>query len=272
MSYRGVLVLFYNNWVESFSWVGLAGLGALIFLGGFVDALAGGGGLITLPAYLASGLDPSLLLGTNKLSSSIGTVASTLRYKRSGGFLLRPFIPAIAASLIGSAAGARLAADVNPDWIRPLLLGALPVAALLVLTKKHFGAEDRSASLGSRGLLVRHLAVAFPIGCYDGFFGPGTGTFFALALSRFCRYDLVKATAGAKVLNLTSNMSALFVFAALDRAQLGLGCAMGVLSVAGHYAGSGLGIRQGARVIRPMLALVCSGLFVKILFDLATEP
>lgn len=258
--------------MDSFSWAGLAGLGVLIFLGGFVDALAGGGGLITLPAYLAFGLNPALLLGTNKLSSAIGTVASVIRYKKSGGFLLVPFIPAIAASLIGSAAGARLAADMDPDWIRPLLLAALPVVALAVLTKKHFGAEDRSVSLGSRGLLVRHLVVAFPIGCYDGFFGPGTGTFFALALSRFCRYDLVQATAGAKVLNLTSNMSALFVFAALERAELKLGCVMGLLSVAGHYAGSGLGIRKGARVIRPMLALVCVGLFVKLLFDLATAP
>lgn len=244
----------------------------MVFLGGFVDALAGGGGLITLPAYLASGLNPALLLGTNKLSSAIGTVASTLRYGKSSRFLLRPFLPAIAASLLGSAIGARVASFVDPDWIRPLLLAALPLVSVAVLTKRGFGAEDRSSSLGERGLLWRHVLVAFPIGCYDGFIGPGTGTFFALALSRLCRYDLVRATTGAKILNLVSNLSALFVFAALDRAHIVLGCAMGVISVAGHYAGSGLGIRKGAKVIRPMIVLVCAGLFFKILFDLAAAP
>lgn len=244
-------------------------LGACVFLAGVVDALAGGGGLITLPAYLAAGLPPALVLGTNKLASSVGTVVSMLRYRRAAQLSLRPFLPVIATALVGAWLGARLALHVDPSWIRPLLLALLPAVAWLIWSHKDFGHEDRSAHLSTEERRRRGLMIAFPIGAYDGFFGPGTGTFFALAFVRWGRYDLIGATARAKVLNLVSNLAALTAFAWAGRLDWRTGLSMSVLSVAGHWVGSHLGVRDGARLIRPVVVLVCAGLFAKILFDAA---
>lgn len=238
-----------------------------MFLAGLVDALAGGGGLITLPAYLACGLDPALVLGTNKLSAALGTVVSTVRYRRARHFPLRDFWPAIAASLAGSWLGARLAIRVDPSWLRPLLLGVLPLLAWFVWTRKDFGAYDLSHRHTPRAHARRGAAVAFPVGLYDGFFGPGTGTFFTLGFTRWCGYDLLGATARAKVLNLVSNLAALVAFAWAGRLHWGLGLAMALLSVAGNWVGSHLGVRNGAAAIRPVVALVCGGLFLKLLVD-----
>lgn len=244
-------------------------LGACVFLAGVVDALAGGGGLITLPAYLAVGLPPALVLGTNKLASSVGTVVSTVRYHRAVKLSLRPFLPVVAAALVGAWLGARLAVHVDPSWIRPLLLAVLPVVAWMIWARKDFGRDDRSAHLSAEERRRRGLMIAFPIGAYDGFFGPGTGTFFALAFVRWGRQDLLQATARAKVLNLASNLAALAAFAWAGRLDWGVGLSMSALSVAGHWVGSHLGVRDGARLIRPVVVLVCAGLFAKILFDAA---
>ena len=243
-------------------------LGACVFLAGVVDALAGGGGLITLPAYLAAGLPPALVLGTNKLASSVGTVVSTVRYRRAVKLSLRPFLPVVAMALFGAGLGARLALHVDPSWIRPLLLTVLPVVAWLLWSRKDFGNADFSAHLSAEERRRRGLMIALPIGVYDGFFGPGTGTFFALALARWGRHDLLGATARAKVLNLASNLAALAAFAWAGRVHWGVGLSMSILSVAGHWVGSHLGVRDGARVIRPVVMLVCAGLFAKILFDI----
>lgn len=242
-------------------------LGACVFFAGAVDALAGGGGLITLPAYLAVGLDPALVLGTNKLVSSIGTVASTARYHGALKFPLRPFLPVIAASLAGSWLGARLALALDPGWIRPLLLVALPAIAWLVWSHKDFGSRDESAGLSPRERARRGVLTALPIGAYDGFFGPGTGTFFALAFARWGRHDLLGATGRAKILNLVSNLAALGAFLLAGRVHWKLGLAMSALSIAGHWVGSHLGLRRGAAAIRPAVLLVCAGLFAKVLFD-----
>ena len=244
-----------------------AALSALVFLAGVVDSLAGGGGLITLPAYLAVGLPPSLLLGTNKLSSTIGTAASTANYTRSLRLSVRAMLPAAALAMAGSALGALLALRLDPSWIRPLLLAALPVVAYAVLGEHRFGAEGRSASFSPAQRASRSAATAFPIGVYDGFFGPGTGTFLALGFSRFCRFDLLRATAWAKFTNLATNAAALAAFLLAGGVQIRLGLAMGAVSVAGHYAGSNLGLQRGGKAIRPVIALVCGGLFLKLLLD-----
>jgi hypothetical protein len=242
-------------------------LAALVFFAGVVDSLAGGGGLITLPAYLAAGLDPALLLGTNKLSSCLGTVASAGRYLQRLRFPLRAFAPALACALAGSALGAGLALLLDPAFIRWLLLAALPLVAFAVLTRHEFGRRDRSSELPPRALRGRSCAVATTVGAYDGFFGPGTGTFFALALARWCRHDLLGATGRAKLLNLVTNLGALAVFLWSGRLDIPLGLSMAAASAAGHWTGAHLGLRGGGRLIRPAVALVCAGLFLKVLRD-----
>lgn len=247
-----------------------AALSALVYFAGIVDSLAGGGGLITLPAYLAFGVHPGLVLGTNKLASSIGTVASCVNYHRAKRLDRTGMGPALVAAVAGSWLGARAAARLSPEAIRILLLLALPLLSGFLLTRRGFGSVDESARYPD--LKRREAAVSLPIGAYDGFFGPGTGTFFALSLVRLCGYDLVKATARAKLLNLTTNASALAAFAWAGLLDWRVGLSMGAASLAGHYTGSQLGLRGGARFIRPVVAAVCAALFAKLLFDTLAVP
>ena len=242
-------------------------LAVCVFFAGVVDALAGGGGLISFPAYLAVGLNPALILGTGKLSSCLGTIVSTVRYHRALKFSIKDFLPVIAASMIGSWLGARAALLMDPGYIRPMLLLVLPVVSWLVWSKKDFGSLDDSARLSAAERQRRGVLVSLPIGMYDGFFGPGTGTFFAIAFARWGRHDLLGATARAKILNLVSNIAALITFIWAGRLDWKVGLSMGVLSAAGHWVGSHLGVRRGATLIRPVVALVCAGLFAKVLFD-----
>ncbi len=244
----------------------LAGLAALIFFGGVVDALAGGGGLVTIPAYLAFGLDPRFLLGTNKLSSCIGTAAASLNYQRNQRLDLAAMAPGFAAALLGAVLGATAAKSLGASGIRILVLVALPLVGWFIYSKHGFGREDRSASLGG-ALKRRETALALPIGVYDGFFGPGTGLFFALAQVRWCRRDLLGATVRAKFLNLTTNLAALATFLLAGRVDIPLGLLMAAASVAGNWTGSHLGLKNGPKAIRPAVLLVCFGLFAKLLLD-----
>jgi uncharacterized membrane protein YfcA len=244
-----------------------AALGACVFLAGAVDALAGGGGLITLPAYLAVGLPPALVLGTNKLSSCLGTMVATVRYHRALKFSVRQFLPVLLAAGAGSWLGAKAAVLVDPKWLRPLMLCAIPTVAWLVWSRKDFGVEDHSGRHDAAQLQRRGLLVAAPVGAYDGFFGPGAGTFYALGFVRVCHYDLLSATARAKALNLLSNVFALAAFVMAGRVHWGVGLPMAALGVAGNWVGAQLGVKRGAAAIRPVVVLVCAGLFAKLLFD-----
>jgi hypothetical protein len=243
-------------------------LASLVFLAGFVDAIAGGGGLITLPAYLAHGLSPALLLGTNKLSSSMGTTvaaAKFLRETRFGADFL--FVVAVLAAC-GAALGARAISLVPPEFIRYLLIALLPAVAIFLAARRNFGLHDTSARLPEGARLARAGAVSGGISFYDGLLGPGTGTFLALSLARACGYDLLRATALAKFLNLVSNLAALCTFLWLGRVDLRLGLAMGAAGMAGNYAGSHVALRKGAWIIRPMLFAVSAALLAKVVWDM----
>ncbi len=245
----------------------LSGLGVCVFIAGAIDAMAGGGGLIALPAYAAFGVPPSLLLGTNKLSSTLGVWVSTARYIRHIGAHPKEFIPMVTVTLIASTAGARAVLLIDPDWIRYMLLIALPFVASTVLGKHDFGKEDTSENFEPSALRNRELSVAAPIGAYDGFFGPGTGTFLAIGFSRVCGYNLIHATTRAKVINMTSNAAALGTFLWACVAHLPLGIAMGVINIAGHYTGSSLAIKKGQGAIRPALIGITTVLFLKVAYD-----
>jgi len=249
------------------SLVEFAGLGVCVFIAGAIDAMAGGGGLIALPAYAAFGVPPALLLGTNKLSSTLGVWVSTARYVKHIGAHPKEFLPMVIVTLIASAAGAKAVLLIDPDWIRYMLIIALPFVAVTVLGKHDFGKEDSSKDFEPSVLRARELAIAAPIGAYDGFFGPGTGTFLAIGFSRVCGYNLLHATTRAKVINMTSNAAALATFLIAGRAHLSLGIMMGMINIAGHYTGSSLAIKKGHGAIRPALVAICSVLFLKVAYD-----
>ncbi len=245
-----------------------AGLTALVFLAGFVDAIAGGGGLITLPAYLAHGLSPALLLGTNKLSSSMGTTVAAARFLKEARLRADLLFILVALAAAGSFAGARAIALVPPETVRYLLIVLLPPVAVFLAARRRFGLSDTSSRFSEGALLSRSGGISFGVSFYDGLLGPGTGTFLALAFARFCGYDLLRATALAKLLNLVSNLSALAAFLWLGRVDVKLGLAMGLAGMAGNWAGSHLALKKGAWVIRPMLLLVSASLLVKVAWDM----
>ena len=241
-----------------------------IFAAGFVDSIAGGGGILSLPAYLLAGLPPHLAAGTNKLSSSMGTTLSTIRYFRHGRVHLAAAAGSAALAFPGSFLGSRSALALPSEGFRTALLILLPVvAAYMAFRKERPEEEDRTRPTvhGIRFWLLCG-AIGFAIGFYDGFFGPGTGTFVLLLHSLLLGFGLRTASGNAKVVNLSSNYAALAVFLASGQVLWPLGLAAGACGIAGNWLGSGLAIRHGGRAIRPVFLLVVARLFARVLYDL----
>lgn len=230
-------------------------------LAGLVDTLAGGGGLITLPALLWAGLPPVQALATNKLQGSFGTLSASFWLWRGG--LLDPWTlaPAMACGFIGAAAGALLAQSLRPDLLEHLIPFLLIGFALYVLFSPRMGDQASRARLGP---LPFALLVGTSVGGYDGFFGPGTGSLCVLALVALRGEPLGRATAHAKALNFSSNLAALLAFMLGGQVLWSLGLAMAVGQFLGAWGGSRLVLRHGARLIRPLLALMSLALSVKL--------
>jgi len=222
---------------------------SLAVVTGCIDAIAGGGGLLMMPALIYAGLPVPLVLGTNKLQSSCGASVATWRYYRAGLFSLGTSMPAAAAAFAGAAAGAlviqRFDAQVLQLVVPLLLMGA----ALYTLLSSRM--EDAATS--PRLTQSAYLPVAGGIGFYDGFFGPGTGQFFAATLVALRGLGLTRATGLTKLLNLSSNVASLLVFALGGQVLWPLGLGMGAGAMAGAAIGTRLATRFGARLIRPLL-------------------
>ena len=232
----------------------------LVFAAGFVDSIAGGGGLISLPAYLISGLPVHASIATNKLSSSMGTCIATARYARSGYIDWKLSIFCVIAALIGSALGANLALLLDDTLFRILMLIILPLTAIYVMRKKDlFSSENKPIPTFSR-LAAFASSIAFVIGMYDGFYGPGTGTFLILLLTRFAHMDLKQANGLSKAINLTSNLTSLTVYLFSGQVVMLLGLIAGAFSILGNHLGSRSFFKRGASIARPVI------LFVLILF------
>lgn len=238
----------------------------LVFLAGFVDAVGGGGGLISLPAYLIAGVPAHLAVGTNKFSSAAGTIFSTGRFIKNGHADFGLAIPGIIAALIGAQIGAQIALTVSDQVFRLVLVVMLPVIALYVLLRKDLE-PDTSTPISRRKQLVIVLAATLLIGMYDGFYGPGTGTLLILVYVSLAKLDVLTSAGNTKLANLTSNISALVVFLMNGVVLLPLGAAAAVFSIAGHYVGAGLAMKNGSRFIRIIILLVIALLFVKVLSD-----
>jgi uncharacterized protein len=243
----------------------------LTFLAGFIDSIAGGGGLISLPSYLFIGLPSHAALGTNKFSSSIGTLVATIRYAKNKSIHYKSAFFAAAAALLGSYLGARLALAFDEKYLRLVLVGLLPVIAVFILTRRKFGEENKAASLAPQKILILSIIAGFVIGAYDGFFGPGTGTFLILVFTGMIGFDLATASGNTKVVNLASNIAALVAFIAGGAVVFSIGIPAALSGVLGNWIGSGLAIRNGAKVIRPVFTGVMVLLFGKILWDLLSK-
>jgi len=228
---------------------------------GFIDAIAGGGGMIALPALLWAGLPPKIALGTNKLQSSCGTLLAVVRYTRAGLIDWRSLRLAVAITLVAAAAGARAVAIMDPAVLRRVIPALLVAVAVYMALHRKLGERPRAPRLGMTAFALLFGTV---LGFYDGFFGPGTGSFWMLACVLMVGQDLRAATGTTKALNLASNVAALITFALAKCLRFDVGVAMIAGQLVGARLGSGLVILHGARVIRPLFIAVALALALRL--------
>ncbi|WP_124065970.1 TSUP family transporter [Clostridium sp. E02] len=237
----------------------------LVFLAGLIDSIAGGGGLISLPAYLAAGIPPHLAIGTNKLGSAMGTVVSTARFAKNGYIKIKLSLFAALCAVIGSVIGAHLSLLASEKILKGMLLVILPIVAFYTLKKKDRNEPVKAEIRSEKKMFAVSMGAALVIGGYDGFYGPGTGTFLLLLLTGLAKMDVRSASGTTKVINLSSNIAALVTFLINGKVMIPLGIAAGVFCIAGHYIGSGLVVKNGMKIVRPVILVVLVCLFVKII-------
>lgn len=234
------------------------------FVAGFIDSIAGGGGMITIPALLLAGLPPLESLGTNKLQSVFGSGSATIAYARRGHVVLKEQLPMAILAAIGAAIGALLATVVPGDVLKVLLPFLLVAIALYFGFKPNISDTDRTQRITPFlfGLIFVPL-----IGFYDGVFGPGTGSFFMLGFVMLAGFGVLKATAHTKLLNFGSNFGAFVVFLAYGVVLWKVGLLMGLGQFLGAQVGSRTAMKNGARIIKPLLVISCIALAIRLLAD-----
>lgn len=246
-------------------WVVLL-IGVGVFVASFVDAIGGGGGIISLPTYLLAGLPTHFALGTNKLSSSIGTAASTFRYIKNGFADWGLGIPSIILALIGASLGTSLQLMIDERYLKYMLLLVLPAVAFVMLRQKKLPEERGDIDPWKQRIIV--WTASLEIGIYDGFYGPGTGTFLLLIFCNFAKLDVRTASGNMKLVNFSSNIGAVITSLMAGKALIGMGLVTAVFSMAGHYIGAGLTIKNGSKIVRPVIFVVLALLTVKVVTEL----
>ncbi len=239
-----------------------------VFLAGLIDSIAGGGGILSVPAYMAAGLPPHFVLGNNKFSSSFGTLFATLRYHQHGLIDVRVAMLSALFALGGSFLGASAVLLLRPDFLRWLLILLIPLVAVFTLAHRSLGLSNRSGDLPGRRKYPLAAVVSLLIGFYDGFFGPGTGTFLILFYTLALKYDFVTANANTKVVNLASNIAAVVTFVAGGKVLFAMGVPAAIAGIAGNLLGAKMVIQRGVSIIRPVFILTLLLLFAKVLYDL----
>jgi uncharacterized membrane protein YfcA len=242
----------------------LAALCAVAFSAGCFDAIAGGGGLLTVPALLLAGLDPVTAIATNKVQGASGAVSATAAFARAGQLSWRIGAPTALGAALASVIGAlsvRLLARATLDALVPLLL--IAIAIYFILSPRLRDADARARM----SVAAFSCTLAPAIGFYDGVFGPGAGSFYMIAYVGLLGLGVIKATAHTKLANAASNLGSLGLYAATGAIVWPVGLAMAVFSFAGAQVGSRLALRLGARLIRPMLVVISCAMALKLLSD-----
>ncbi|MFI3208001.1 MAG: TSUP family transporter [Eubacteriales bacterium] len=241
----------------------------LVFLAAFVDAIAGGGGLISLPAYLFTGMPTHMAYGSNKFSACIGSLFSAYRFLKSGTIYLKVAILSAVFALGGSYLGAHLTLILSDQMLKISMTILLPVIAVFILfKKKNMEDVNRVDELSKVAVVAWSTVIGFAIGTYDGFFGPGTGTFLILAYTSIMGFDFRTACGNARIVNLASNFAALVVYIFAGKVMYMIAIPATACSILGYWLGAGLAIKKGAKFIRPVMLCVIAGLFVKIIWDM----
>lgn len=236
------------------------------FLAGFVDSIGGGGGLISVPAYLIAGLPAHETIYTNKLSACLGTVVATIRYCRNNYIDYSLALLGVITAAIGGFFGANFALIVSEQIFKILLLILLPMLTVYVLLKKDLEPKNMQNISRKKQLFLVSVAT-FIIGIYVGFYGPCSGTFLILVYSAIAKMNILKAEGNAKLVNMTADICSLCVFLFNGVVLIPLGLAAAVFSIAGNYLGAGIAMKNGAKVIRIVILSVLAILFFKIIWE-----
>ena len=235
----------------------------LVFLAGFIDAIAGGGGLISLPAYIFTGLPVINCIATNKMSSSMGTTIATVKYAKGGFIPWKLALFCIPCAFAGSTIGANIALSISNEVFRIIMLIILPLTAVYVLTRKELTSKKEPHSF--KVMLILSMLIAFAIGIYDGFYGPGTGTFLILLLTAIGRMRVEEANGLTKTINLSTNIAALTVYIINSQVLLPIGIVAGCFNIAGNYLGASKFTSGGTKIVKPIMVLVIVIFFIKVI-------
>lgn len=239
----------------------------LVFLGSFVDSVAGGGGIITLPAYMLAGLPVHTASGTNKLVAVFGSVTSSYGYLKSGNVMVRIALLSALGSLLGGALGAQLALFIPEATLEIIMMIVLPIVALFLSLNKSFGMEHKPRQIQPAMESITAFGIGLVIGCYDGMIGPGTGTFLIIAFSGILGLDLLVSGGCAKVSNMASNIASAIVWSFNGKAMFSLLLPAALCSIAGGYFGTKFAIKGGSKRIRKVMFVVLALLFAKMIYD-----
>ena len=253
--------------INGFPWWTVLLVCAGVFLASFMDAIAGGGGIISVPTYLLAlhGAPIYYIFGTNKLSSAIGTVFSTARFIKNKCVNWSLAVPSAVLAVLGSVGGTWLQHHTPDTVLKYMLLFVLPAVALFTLRNRTWPDEPGDIPFRKQALIV--WTASLILGAYDGYYGPGTGTFLMIVFIRLAKLDTRTAAGNVKIVNLSSNIGSLFTAWQAGYVFWGVGLISALASIAGHHIGAGLAIKNGSKIVRPTVVVVLILLTAKIISE-----
>ncbi len=237
-----------------------------VFLSGFVDAVAGGGGLISLPAYMMAGLPVHFAIGTNKMSAVTGTSVATIRYIKKGYVPWRLGVIGIAMGLVGATIGANIALKITDGFFKIIMLGIVPITAFYLVKSADFIKER--PQLNQKKTMLRTALMTFLLGIYDGFYGPGMGTFLIIVLTSWVHLNVQTSNGVLKVMNATTSLTSFIIYFMAGKSIILLGLVASVFSISGNYIGARYFERGKIKMVKPLMLLVLGIFFVKLLGEI----
>ncbi|MEG1256379.1 TSUP family transporter [Clostridium sp.] len=237
------------------------------FLAAFVDSIAGGGGIISVPAYMMAGLPPHMVLGTNKFTASTASFTSSLSFIKSGNCNFKFLKIVTPFTLIGSILGVKTVLLLDDSFLQPLVLVLVLCIGVYTFFSKSIGAEDNFKGFTKKNIAFS-IILAFSLGFYDGFFGPGTGSFLIFGLINILGFNFLKASANARVLNFVSNIAALVTFAFSGKINYLVGIPICFFMILGAKLGTKLAITKGSKIIKPIFVTMSLAVAIKMLIQI----
>ena len=237
------------------------------FIAAFVDSIAGGGGVISVPAFMLAGLSPHLTLGTNKFAATTGSLTSSIKFAKSGlcdFYILKRIIP---FTILGAFLGVKLVLFIDQSFLQPLVLILIVAIGIYTFFSKNIGKNDNFTGFTSKNLLLG-IVLGFSLGFYDGFFGPGTGSFLVFLLIKIYGFNFVRAAANGKILNFASNVTSLITFAFGGSISYLYGIPVAIFMILGARIGTKMAINKGSKLIRPLFITMSLAVAVKLVIEM----